>query len=174
MNIFVLHEDPREAARMMCDKHIPKMVVESAQMLASALRTHGATDKEMPLTQKGTPYKGGYQNHPCTQWTSMTQMNYTWLLWHARELAVQYYLRFNKTHACSQAILKMSEDKMIDKIPMGRLTPFARAFNKELYPQLYDETQYTAVEAYRAYYSLDKRRFATWNKGVSAPDWWED
>ena len=76
MNIFVLHEDPRKAAQMMCDKHIPKMCVETAQMMASALRKHGATDNMMPLTKSGTPYKGGYANHPCTVWTGINQSNY--------------------------------------------------------------------------------------------------
>ena len=52
MNIFVLDEDPAIAAQMMCDKHIPKMIVETFQMLGSALRRHGATDEQMPLTSK--------------------------------------------------------------------------------------------------------------------------
>ena len=64
MNIFVLDLNPVTAARMHCDKHIPKMCVEAAQMMASALRRHGATDKQMPLTKSGTPYKGGYKHHP--------------------------------------------------------------------------------------------------------------
>ena len=55
MNIFVLDDDPAIAAQMMCDKHIPKMIVETFQMLGSALRRHGATDEQMPLTSKGTP-----------------------------------------------------------------------------------------------------------------------
>jgi hypothetical protein len=38
MNIFVLDLDPVTAARMHCDKHVPKMCVEAAQMMASALR----------------------------------------------------------------------------------------------------------------------------------------
>jgi hypothetical protein len=38
MNIFILHEDPVVAAQMQCDKHVPKMVVESAQMLSTAHR----------------------------------------------------------------------------------------------------------------------------------------
>ena len=54
------------------------------------------------------------------------------------------------------------------------MTPFGRAFNKETYPFLYDEEQFTAVEAYRAYYSLDKARFAEWNKGTPAPSWWDN
>ena len=64
MNIFVLDLDPVAAARMHCDKHIPKMCVEAAQMMASALRRHGATDEQMPLTKAGTPYKGGHKHHP--------------------------------------------------------------------------------------------------------------
>jgi len=38
MNIFILDEDPVIAAQMQCDKHIPKMVVESGQMLSTAHR----------------------------------------------------------------------------------------------------------------------------------------
>ena len=38
MNIFILDEDPVIAARMLCDRHIPKMIVESAQMLSTAHR----------------------------------------------------------------------------------------------------------------------------------------
>ena len=38
MNIFILHEDPVVAAHMQCYKHVPKMVVESAQMLSTAHR----------------------------------------------------------------------------------------------------------------------------------------
>ena len=38
MNIFVLDNDPVVAAQMLCDKHIPKMIVESAQMLSTSHR----------------------------------------------------------------------------------------------------------------------------------------
>ena len=38
MNIFVLDEDPTIAAQMQCDKHVVKMIVESAQMLSTAHR----------------------------------------------------------------------------------------------------------------------------------------
>ena len=59
MNIFVLDYDPVKAAQAMDCVRVPKMVTESAQMMASALRYHGATDEQMPLTKSGTPYKGG-------------------------------------------------------------------------------------------------------------------
>ena len=38
MNIFYVHFDPGIAARSLCDKHVVKMVLESAQMLCTAHR----------------------------------------------------------------------------------------------------------------------------------------
>ena len=38
MNIFYVDRDPVKAAQMMCDKHIVKMILESAQMLCTAKR----------------------------------------------------------------------------------------------------------------------------------------
>ncbi len=37
MNIFVLDRDPTKAAHMMCDKHVVKMILESAQMLSAVI-----------------------------------------------------------------------------------------------------------------------------------------
>ena len=36
MNIFYVDKNPETAAKMMCDKHIIKMILESAQMLCTA------------------------------------------------------------------------------------------------------------------------------------------
>ena len=36
MNIFVLDENPAKAAEYHCNKHVVKMIIESAQMLCSA------------------------------------------------------------------------------------------------------------------------------------------
>ncbi len=166
MNIFVLDANPIEAARMMCDKHIPKMVVETAQMMASALRRHGATDDIMPLAKTtGRPYKGGYQHHPCTVWCGDTQMNYLWLAEHGRTLSAEYTMRFGKIHACSSAIQHM--EQYFHMIPVGILTEFAQAMPDDF------KVRGDAVSAYRNYYSNDKRRFASWNKGTPAPQWWE-
>jgi len=38
MNIFFLSESPVLSARYLCDKHIPKMFLESAQMLSTAVQ----------------------------------------------------------------------------------------------------------------------------------------
>ena len=180
MNIFVLDEDPFQAARDMDCVRVPKMVTESAQMMASALRRHGATDEQMPLTKKGTPYKGGYHHHPCTVWAGDSRANFKWLAQHARALLFEYYVRFsktseimsNKTHACYGPIYAMSG--MTDMIPEGKLTPFAIAIADHMEcRKLPDFDNMCAVEKYRAYYNHDKRYFAKWEKGTPAPDWWQ-
>ena len=96
MNIFVLDNDPKVAAQLHADKHVVKMVLELYQQMGSAMRRHGATDKDMPLTAKGTPLKGGYHNHPCTRWVGDTRANFEWAAEHAIALCEEYTYRYGK------------------------------------------------------------------------------
>ena len=173
MNIFILHYNPVIAARMYCDKHSPKMVVELLQQLGSAVIRHGATPDMMPLTKKGTPLKGGYHHHPCTRWCGDSRANYVWASRHAVELCEEYTRRFGKVHFCEKGIRHLAE--MSEVIPEGELTPFGRAFDKTNpdHDEWYDEDKYTAVEAYRLYYHT--KRFANgpprWDRAPT-PTWW--
>ena len=180
MNIFVLDLDPVKAARAMDCVRVPKMVTESAQMMASALRRHGATDDQMPLTKSGRPYRGGYARHPCSIFVGDSRANFEWLSAHAIGLCFEYSFRFGKKHACEEPIKKMAF--MANMIPEGELTPFALAMPDE-YKTAYVEGVAVlcnplikhaegddAVKAYRAYYH--SKTFAKWEKGTPAPDWW--
>ena len=44
MNIFYLDRDPKIAAQLACDKHVVKMILESAQMLCTAHRVLDGDD----------------------------------------------------------------------------------------------------------------------------------
>jgi len=44
MNIFYVDKDPITAAQMMCDKHIVKMILESAQLLCTCHRVQDGTE----------------------------------------------------------------------------------------------------------------------------------
>ena len=162
MNIFVLHRDPEKAARMLCDSHVVKMAVESAQMMASVLRRHGAGEEDMPKTIKGTPYKNSHPNHPCTRWAGDSLKNYQWLSRHALALCAEYTLRYGKTHACEGPIRQMDRSAFIPP-DSGRLTPFAQALPDEFRDK-------DAVKAYRAYYQ--SKDFAKWERVTPAPAWW--
>ena len=48
MNIFILDNDPVIAAQMQCDKHVVKMIVESAQMLSTVHRMLDGTMERRP------------------------------------------------------------------------------------------------------------------------------
>ena len=51
MNIFVTDKDPVVAAQNLCDKHINKMIVESAQMLANAFSLERQAESDCPRSQ---------------------------------------------------------------------------------------------------------------------------
>ena len=68
MNIFVVHADPDKAAKQLPDKHVTKMILESAQMLSIVFSKHYWDIGEV-MKVDGTPFKterGAFKNHPCT------------------------------------------------------------------------------------------------------------
>lgn len=158
MNIFALDNDPRLAATMMCDKHIAKMVLESAQMLCSVINEKGGS----------TPYKTTHKNHPATIWTRASQENFWWLFNHAKELNNQYRKRYGKqvNHKSWEIIKQTVRDnaEIIRSLPDIGPTPFAQAMPEEL------RIKDNPVQAYRRYYKT--KEFAVWEKGVAAPYWW--
>ena len=144
VNIFVIDEDPFVAAMMDCQR-VPKMIVETAQMMACAVLRHGATEAQMPLTKKGTPYRGGYANHPCSKWAGDCRENFHWLAKHGIELCREYEQRFGKNHVSRKAIVKMGLVGLTLIPENGSMTPFAQAMPDEF---KHDD----AVVAYRRYY----------------------
>lgn len=95
MNIFATYPDPKKSARVLDDKRVIKMILESAQLLCTA------------LTQVGVevPYRPTHTGHPCTVWVSKSRHNARWLWYHAMELCSEYTLRFGKVHK-TQAVLE--------------------------------------------------------------------
>jgi hypothetical protein len=148
MNIFVVDKCPTTAAIMLCDKHIVKMILESAQMLCTA---YG----------EGAPYKPAFKNHPCTKWVRQSQQNYNWLCQHAQAMCAEYERRYKRTHK-SQAVISLCSK--LATLPDIGLTPFAQAM-----PDQYKDAN--AVVAYRNYYKGEKSKIAVW-KHCSPPSWW--
>jgi hypothetical protein len=183
MNIFVLDEDPIAAAKMYCDKHIPKMCVELLQQIGSAAIKHGAQPEQLPVakaTQK--PIRGGYHHHPCTIWCGMTRDNYLWAAHHGAALCEEYTKRFGKEHYCANGIEILYGLSYL--IPEGDLTPFALAMPDNYRPNYKKGTGHyiesigdshasgdDAVQAYRRYYHA--KAFAKWNKGRPMPNWFD-
>lgn len=90
MNIFYIDPCPVKAAQMQCDKHVVKMVLESAQMLSAA---HHVVEGGAPV-----PYRLAHKNHPSTVWVRSNRKHYDWLYRHFQGLSEEYTDRYGKVH----------------------------------------------------------------------------
>lgn len=180
MNIFILDEDPDVAARHHCDKHVVKMILESAQMLSTAHWMGWAQILQLLDSMKQKQIKEALRksverslqpvysmthvNHPCTIWTRETRKNYEWLCIHAKSLCEEYTRRYGKRHKSEDVI-----DWLCENVPPHLqncdkpLTPFAQAM-----PDIYKAD--SAVVAYQSYYIGEKMRFAKWRHSHT-PSW---
>ena len=91
MNIFYLHRDPVIAAKVQYNKHVVKMILESAQMLCTAHHEIMGEDADVP-------YKRAHVNHPSTIWCRSSAQNYAWLYDHFVALSEEYTKRYGKEH----------------------------------------------------------------------------
>jgi hypothetical protein len=156
MNLFYTHEDPQAAAQMQCDKHVVKMILETAQMLSTAHRL-----SETP--QAPFVYKTTHANHPSTKWLRSSQIAYTWGLDHLQALFAEYTYRYGRVHKTQREKLRYLKVVPQDLPEL----PF------EAPPQcMYDECRgIDTVEAYRAYYKVRRNEIQMqWTKR-EAPQW---
>lgn len=155
MNIFVLNEDPVLAAQEQCDKHVVKMVLETAQMLSIAHRVDDNATFEYL-------YKVTHLNHPCVKWVLQSKANYEWLYKHFVGLCDEYTKRYNKVHLSDKKLRDFLKNSP-SNLPNLGLTPFPQAMPDEYRKK-------NPVEAYRTYYIKDKSYFAKWKSG-NVPSW---
>lgn len=156
MNIFILDTDPVQAARDQCNKHVVKMILESAQLLCTALHLNGTDASHLP-------YKPTHAKHPSTLWTAASSANMAWLWAHAIELCEEYTRRFGKVHKTRYVLESIAW--LMPRADWHDHTPFAKAM-----PERWK--QYDAVTAYRCYYIAEKSDIARWKPRASAPAWW--
>ena len=147
MNIFFLDVNPRKIAQYHCDKHVVKMILETAQLLCGA---HWMVGSE-------APYKLSHKNHPCAKWTRESDENYEYLCEIGLALCEEYTHRYGKVHK-SEAIIEWCATN-VPLLPrdVGSTTP-AMAMPEEY------KVGYSVVQSYRNYYINDKAGFAKWTK----------
>ena len=152
MNIFILDTDIETCAQYHCDQHVVKMILESVQMLCTALNKKGFT----------TPYKSTHINHPCVLWVEESFENYSWLKNLALALNTEYRFRFEKD-TDHKSIDVLDEIANYNYENRG-LTEFAQAMPDEY------KVPGDAVKAYRQFYLGEKMKFAKWTKR-NVPKW---
>ena len=144
MNIFYLHKDPVKAAEMQYNKHVVKMILESAQMLCTAHHCYGNAEQKLNV-----PYKQAHLNHPSTIWCRQSIPNYMWLYNHMIALGKEYTKRYGKNHL---TITKCKEPLSVS--PEGIDTYVSFTEPPQCMPDEYKRD--SAIHAYWLYYVNDK------------------
>ena len=179
MNIFILDEDIDKCAEAHVDRHVIKMILESAQMLCTAHWINkyvGDIPRKLESDEwnkvkeqkqnepRDFPYLPTMHNHPCSIWVRESLDNYEWLYCLALALDEEYGYRYGKSHkSVHGVILKLPE---LLHLRRDGLTPFAQAMPDSLKGR-------NAVEAYCKLYHKDKATFASW-KYREKPPWWNE
>ena len=146
VNIFYLDKDPKIAAKYHCDKHVVKMILETAQVLSAVHHRY-----HMPA-----PYKETHKNHPSVLWAGETWNNYAWLWRLGMELCKEYTRRYKKKHKC-QWLLENDLRLPPPGIPIDEPFTDPPMCMPDEY-KTFDDT----VEAYKNYYRGAKAYMAVW------------
>ena len=145
MNIFYLHQDPVKAAEYQYNKHVVKMVLESAQILCTVHHKYMGEDADVP-------YKSTHKNHPSTLWAGQSAQNYEWLYRHFVALCEEYKKRYGKEH--------LSYTKCKDKVNMlpGGMLETGLTEMPQCMPDEYKDD--CSIQAYWNYYIHGKKDIA--------------
>lgn len=159
MNIFALDNDTKKCAQYHVDKHVVKMILESAQLLSTACKLNGVD----------YGYKATHTKHPSNLWLLESFQNVLWLKEMSLHLCDEFTFRYDKEHKSKTIIenipLKELEQSYIKQnIPTNHLTKFRLAM-----PDKYKCED--PIKSYRDYYVYEKNKFASW-KRREVPEWW--
>lgn len=118
MNIFAVSREPHECAKYLDDKRLNKMLLETMQILSTALYIRNdALDirKTYPFL-----YKPTHKHHPCVKWASANYQNWHWLMRLGYHYMLERQKRFpDRDHKCYKVAQSMLN------IPYGKMLPYA-------------------------------------------------
>jgi hypothetical protein len=180
MNIFYLDKCPIKSAQLMCDKHVVKMILESAQMLCTAHRVldgveyiDSSSGRKIKRWKLENPdwdnklYHATHINHPSNIWVRSNVWNYNWLLTHMRALNLEFESRYNNA----------KEHETISKLD-SYLWYYPKNIERKVMvsePPICMDKQYVVgndvIESYKNYYRKAKKDFATWKYPAVKPIW---
>lgn len=113
MNIFAFDPCPVQSALWLDDKRKNKMILESCQLMSSAIRQLD------PFTSLPV-YKLTHQGHPCTKWTRVSRANFKWVLSYTKAL----YDQKTGGHKSSELFPFFEEYVAKGSFPVEHWTPF--------------------------------------------------
>jgi hypothetical protein len=161
MNLFILDRDPITSAKMNCDKHVCKIILEAVQMMSLAHIEHGTTTCMLSTGLTDLYNARTHRNNHVSKWVRETTQNYHWTAQHGLTLCEEYTNRYGKRHKC-QDLMEWCATHL-PPLPSTGLTNFRQAVADDCYHT-------DPVIAYHVYYVKYKRYFAKWKLG-NTPTW---
>ena len=132
MNIFILDNDITKCAEYHCDKHLIKMILESAQLLCTAhwiseyvghiprkltSEEWNEVKKHKTIEPRPFAYLPTMHNHPCSIWVRESLDNYEWLWQLADALNEEYGFRYGgKSHKSMHDVIAKLPDLDIPRV----------------------------------------------------------
>ena len=193
MNIFILDESPILSAKAQHDRHVVKMILESAQMLSAACNELPTFGERVESHHRELLYKTTHANHPATKWAGQYESNFVWLTAHAVSLHAEYARRFMKVHGCYPLIVAMTrvackivgvdsfwtKNASREHVVRDEIMAFAAKHSPFVYcgPDQYAtrglSSNQAVVASYRQYYLAEKCASNRWTNPVYKPAWLE-
>lgn len=170
------------------DKHVVKMILESAQLLSTAHRVLDGTpmierrlvagsfparwrnikrwslptDCRFPNDRDAIVYSATHMNHPSAVWVRESNNNYTWLFNLFTCLMDEYSYRYEKEHICRKLVPYLQYPPA--NIPVNNFTQPTAAMPNEY------KVSGDSITSYHNYYRGAKARMAAWKKR-DVPPW---
>lgn len=91
MNIFAVSNDPVECAQALDNRRLVKMVLETAQILCTAIPS---------ISSIQAPYRATHRHHPVVIWAAQSNANTSFTVRLFYALCDEYTHRYGKTHKC--------------------------------------------------------------------------
>ncbi len=161
INIFYLDKNPIKCAEFHFDKHISKMIVESTQMLSTAVWCKNPLFAE-DMYKNDLIYLPTHINHPSNKWVRKSLSHFIWL----RNLVI--YLNEEKKYRFNSGNHKSY--KIVIYLPFPTIKNIEFEQPLQCMPEYLHSND--SIVAYRNYYiSEEKNYMAKWTKRET-PEWW--
>jgi hypothetical protein len=174
MNIFQVDNNPVIAAQSLVDRHVVKMILETAQLLSTAHRildgelyvdsSTGRRIKRYKLYdgRETVLYKATHAMHPSAVWCRESVKNYLWLVDHFAALLDEYTYRYNKRHKCTDLLYTLQS-------PPFNLKEYESTTMRCAMPDMYKISANPVIN-YREYYKNGKKHLFKFTKR-QPPEW---
>lgn len=186
MNLFFIDQWLEKSANSLCDAHVVKMILETAQVLYACWYCRA----ELPKSSL-VPYKLTHKNHPIALWVREREANYLYACMYGILLCAEYTQRYGKYHKTEAHLRQLyswgfprrtHEDPPVKKAKAIDFAYHNVPYGIEKIPLCMDSEHYVqdengnllGVESYRNYYRWKKdniKKKMAWKQ--NKPHWFE-